>query len=92
MITLNRYDEFEVSPCVLLDENNDPQSIDDCPEASDWCLADCDTRDQKIVCWSVFGRRPAGSREAVADFLDRDVAENVAMVLRQGLDLTKQKT
>ena len=91
MNTGNRYIDFEVSPCVLLDEQNEPRMLSAYTLDRPWTLCDCDESDPSIVCWSVFGVLNAAGRESIADYLQLDMAENLAMTLRQGLDLIKQK-
>ena len=91
MNTLNRYYDFEVGPCVLLDEDNNPRKLSEMTPDSPWVFEACDADNPDLVCWSVFGVLNAAGREAIADYLDRDMAENLALVLRQGLDLAMQR-
>jgi hypothetical protein len=94
ILSQNRYIEFEIGPCVLLDEHGNCHALSEFdPEKSRlWILEACDRDCPDLVFWSVFGVLKDAGRESLADFKLEKSAQAVADMLNMGLDVTDRTT
>jgi hypothetical protein len=90
MNTQNKYIDFEVSPCCLVDSMGEAHKLSEYTLDTPWHLDACDNNDPNIVCWSVFGVINGLGRECIADYLDKQFALWMSDRLREGLDLIDQ--
>ena len=68
---MNRFDAYEVHPCVGLDEDGEVLP----PDAPLSVFTQCEEDDPNIAVWAVYGHQSGEGLTWIADCADRETAE-----------------